>query len=309
MSFSISGVVCTYNRRALLLDAVQSLVDQDLPKADYEILVVDNNSTDGSVEAVHARFAGVANLRVVREEKQGIAFARNTGARACHSPIAAYIDDDALAAPDFLRRYVELYATLDPMPALIGGEMKPIFEGERPSWLSDELLRPLSAALMWGTEAHYLELGGVEWLCEANSAYRVEPLAKVGGFPEHVGRVGDSLMSNENYVNLVLLHSGFPVYYDPNIVVHHRIPPSRLTRSWFRRRQFWGGVSQAAVRDYLAERGIKDKVFRPLNVPCTPAEWVHLFDDRIADEEFPRVLDAIFCMGYMLQTQNLIRGR
>jgi hypothetical protein len=124
-----------------------------------------------------------------------------------------------------------------------------------------------------------------------------------------VGRVGDSLMSSENYVNLVLQHAGFPVYFAPDIVVHHRIPPSRLTRSWFRRRQFWGGVSNAAARDYLAERGIKERVFRPLNVPCTPAEWVHLFDDDVADDEFPRVLDTIFCMGYMLQTQNLIRGR
>jgi glycosyltransferase involved in cell wall biosynthesis len=309
MSLRISAAVCTYNRREVLVDAVQSLVDQDLPPADFEIVVVDNNSTDGAFEAVEARFGRVSNLRLYREAKQGIAPTRNAAARACQSPIVAYLDDDALAPPDWLRSYLALFAKLDPTPGVIGGDMTPLFVEDRPRWLTDELLRPLSAGLRWFDEPRYLDLGCREFLCEANSAYRVKPLFEVGGFPENLGRVGESLTSGENYVNVVLQHAGYPLYYDPGLVVQHRIPKGRLTRSWFRRRMFWQGVSQYRVREYLAARGIEENVFRPLDLPCSPDDWVDLFDDGVDVEAFPRVLESILHMGYVFAAQNLMSGR
>src|SRR6476646_5236422 len=142
MSALSSAIVCTYNRRDRLLDSVQALVEQDLPPTDYEIIVVDNNSTDGTSDVIAECFGGVPNVRLIREEKQGVAPARNAGARVARSPIAAYTDDDALVPKGWLRRIVELFHTLDPVPGVIGGDMEPVFDGERPSWLTDELLRP-----------------------------------------------------------------------------------------------------------------------------------------------------------------------
>lgn len=307
MSFSISAIVCTYNRKDLLLEAIRTLIEQDLPPEQYEIVVVDNNSTDGTRDAVDGTFGKVRNLRVIAEPTQGLARARNTGVKACQSPIAAFTDDDALVPRDWLRRIVRRYEALDPMTACVGGEVQPLFEGERPAWLSDALLRPLSAGLMWDRAPRYLK--DDEWLVEVNSAYRIEPLLRHGGFPEKLGRIGDSLLSCENFVNHVLRHAGHHFFYDPEIVVQHRVPSSRMTRGWFRRRMFWQGVSLCAGRDYLNQRGINTAVRRPLDVPCTPADWVKLFDEEVGDDEFARSLNAAQDMGYLLASQNLISGR
>jgi glycosyltransferase involved in cell wall biosynthesis len=304
---AIAVIVCTYNRRELVVDAVQSLVDQDLPRSEYEIVVVDNNSSDGTRDAVEARFSGVPNLRVVQESRQGLSAARNAGVRACRSSIAAFTDDDALAPPDWLRRYLELYGALDPVPAVIGGDVEPVFSVERPHWLSDFLLRPLSAGLKWSDEPHYLDPKGTEWLCEVNTAYRVEPLVAAGGFPERLGRSGENLVSGEGFVNAVLQHTGHALYYDPRLVVRHRIPPSRLTRAWFRRRMFWEGVSQYRALEYLAERGIAGhRLPRTMNVPCAPEAWVALFDDRADEADFPTALESMLYLGYLLGTQGVV---
>jgi glycosyltransferase involved in cell wall biosynthesis len=307
VSPAISAVLCTYNRREAVLEAIASLVAQELPASEYEIVVVDNRSTDGTRAAVEARFSGVPNLRVIREERQGIAYARNTGARACESPIAAFLDDDALAPPDWLASFLDRFRTLDPVPAVIGGDMIPIFEADRPEWLTDDLLPALSVSLRWSKEARTLKLHPEEWLCELNSAYRVGPLLDVGGFPEHVGRVGENLLSNENYVNRVLQHAGHTIYYDPAIVVRHHVPASRMQRSWFRRRSFWAGVSGAAVRDYLAERGIDPHTIRAVHVPCAPEAWVRAFDDSVEDG-LEDSLEVMFFLGYLLGTQDIFAG-
>lgn len=307
MSRKISAVVCTYNRKDLLVDALETLVDQDLPKAAYEIVVVDNNSSDGTREAVEGRFSSVDNLRIVDEKDQGLAYARNAGVEACDSPIAAFTDDDALVPKDWLRRLVGWFDELAPMTAVVGGDVEPLFDGERPAWLSDDLLRPLSAGLMWPGGPRYLE--GQEWLCEVNSAYRIAPLVRHGGFPVELGRVGQNLMSCENAVNEVMRHEGHLFYYDPHLVVRHRIPRNRMTREWFRRRMFWQGVSLCVVRDYLGSRGIQHPIRRPLDVPCGADDWMKIFDENAEDDDFLRSLYAVEDMGYLLASQNLIAGR
>jgi glycosyltransferase involved in cell wall biosynthesis len=309
MSISISAVVCTYNRRAQVLDAIKSLLSQDLPGSAYEVIVVDNASTDNTSEFLRAELATFANVRIVLEPRQGISCARNRGAREAKSNIVAYLDDDAIAPPDYLRRYVELFSSLSPVPAVAGGDMAPIFGGPRPDWLTNEVLRWASSFLGWSKDPCYLAADGSQWLCETNSAYRVDALMNAGGFPENLGRVGDSLLSSEGHVNIVLHHAGFPTYYDPRIVVRHHVPVERLTRTWFRRRAFWQGVSCAVVRDYLASHGIHEPVYRPLSLPASPEDWVHLFNDHAPNEALPGVLLSLLHLGYVLAAQNLLRGR
>jgi glycosyltransferase involved in cell wall biosynthesis len=303
----ISAVLCTYNRRALLLDAVEALLQQDLPASDYEVIVVDNNSTDGTSDAVRERFSGIENLSLLMEPVQGIARARNAGVRAARGEIVAFTDDDALVPPDWLHRFLERFARLDPRTACIGGEATPIFELPRPPWLSDALLRPLSCGLLWGGGPHYLR--DWEWLCEVNSAYRLEPFMRHGAFPEDLGRIGGNLLSGENIVNDVLRHAGHLLFYDPENVVRHRVPSSRLTRPWFRRRMFWEGVSMFVARDYLKRRGVEVPLHRPLDVPCAAAEWIDVFDERLEGKALEGALARTYDMGYLLASQQLIAGR
>jgi hypothetical protein len=124
---------------------------------------------------------------------------------------------------------------------IVGGDVIPVWETERPEWLTDDLLRPLSAGLKWSTEPRVLCSG--EWLAEVNAAYNKEILVRIGGFREHLGRVGEILLSGEGGVDRLIQRAGFKLYYDPEILARHHVPATRLTRTWFRRRYFWQGVS------------------------------------------------------------------
>jgi glycosyltransferase involved in cell wall biosynthesis len=304
---TISAVVCTFNRKDMLVDAIDSLIRQDLPPPEFDVIVVDNNSTDGTAATIESRYGHVPNLRLVHEPVQGLAAARNAGVSAATSPFVAFTDDDAVVPPDWLRRLAARFEELDPMTAIIGGGIDPIFESERPAWLIDELMLPLSAGLPWKNGPRYLDSD--EWVCEVNSAYRVAPLMEHGGFPVSLGRIGENLMSGENVVNKVLRHQGHLVYYDPHIVVQHRVPSSRLTRRWFRRRIFWEGASRVLVRKYLLQRGIEVEPPRSLCLPCTPADWLRLVDDDLEGEDLSESFYRVEDIGFLLASQSLLGVR
>jgi len=102
----ISVVMCTYNRAAYIEDAMESLYHQSLGKDQYEIIIVNNNSSDNTIEvctnwiAVHRD----ANYAFYNESKQGASFARNTGAALAKGSLLCFMDDDAIAEPEYLER-------------------------------------------------------------------------------------------------------------------------------------------------------------------------------------------------------------
>jgi glucosyl-dolichyl phosphate glucuronosyltransferase len=114
-------VICTYNRAALLQKALASLVVQTLPAAQFEVIVVDNNSTDDTA-VVCAAFAAqhpTLLLRHVVETKQGLSHARNGGFAAAEAEYVTYLDDDAIAAPDFAEQIVTAIRTVQPRAATV----------------------------------------------------------------------------------------------------------------------------------------------------------------------------------------------
>ncbi len=107
----LSVIVCTYNRADLLLGALESLVRQTVAPSVYEILVVDNNSSDGTQEVVRDFEARHANCRCCLELMQGIAFARNRGYKEARADWIVYFDSDELAPVDFLERILYVIET------------------------------------------------------------------------------------------------------------------------------------------------------------------------------------------------------
>lgn len=102
----IAAIICTHNRDSYLGAAIDSLLAQDYD--DFEILVVDNGSTDRTKEIIDSRLPH-PRLKYVYEPVLGLSVARNTGAKETTSPILAYLDDDAEASPQWLRILVEAY--------------------------------------------------------------------------------------------------------------------------------------------------------------------------------------------------------
>ena len=258
MSTRISTIICTLNRAAYLQRAIQSLVDQTLPKEQYEIIVVDNGSTDNT-KAVVEGFEHFENLRYIYEPIMGLSQARNTGWQNAHGEYIAYLDDDAIACPEWLEKIVEAFETVQPKPGSVGGKVVPIWEVERPTWLSKQLERPLSI-VNWADRPTSLT-EGYQFLAGTNVAYPRHILDEVGGFSTNLGRKASNLLSNEEILlKRQLKRRNLATYYDPDICVYHNIPAERLTKRWFYRRAFWQGMSDVVLQHLDAcERGGKER--------------------------------------------------
>lgn len=245
----ISVVICTHNRASYLPAAVESVRAQD-GAPPWELIVVDNRSTDATRDVVAPYVHGGA-VRYAQEPTLGLCHARNAGWRAARGRWVAYLDDDALAGPGWLVAIVAAYAYL-PAAGVVGGRVDPIWERPRPPWLSDKLARMLSV-LDWSPTPLVIHDPVTRWLVGANMAVPRHLLEKTGGFSPALGRRGRNLMSNEEmHLERQLVQAGHPCLYYPAMTVRHLIPAGRLHRRWFLRRCFWQGVSDVVMA--FAER-------------------------------------------------------
>lgn len=303
----ISAIVCVYNRQDTLPQCLDALAAQTISTSEFEVIIVDNNSTDKSPEIAGRYAEKYEHFRVVCEQKQGLASARNCGMREAKSPIAAFTDDDAIPAADWAERLLQRFDELGDQVAVVGGELDPIWSVPKPDWLEgNKLLHSLSVCLGWSNFPRYL--AGSEWLCEANSAYRIALVQERGGFPENLGRIGTNLLSGENAINEVLLRDGFRFFFDPDIRVEHQIPSSRMTKDWFRRRFFWQGVTTFLVKKYLREQGCIIEPVSSVAVPMNEKSWDLVFSD-CTDDDFQSALSHVYGLGYVLAASKLLGER
>jgi glycosyltransferase involved in cell wall biosynthesis len=286
MSIKISAVICTHNRAGYLKMAMQSLIRQTLPKDQYEIIVVDNASTDGTRQVLGSRYQvsgsrcqvlgdrykdrsetsnlkpSTYNLKYIYEPILGLSQARNTGWKNAQGEYVAYLDDDAVSAPDWLEKIIKAFESINPQPGCIGGKVEPVWEAPRPAWLADKLLGQL-AIVDWGDQPRLITKE--EWLAGANIAYPKRLLEEIGGFSVKLGRIGNKLLSmEENLMRLELEKRNYKLYYDANIAVKHHIPASRLTKKWLLKRSYWNGVSGAIVNIEQNQLAMPRRFYRGL---------------------------------------------
>jgi glycosyltransferase involved in cell wall biosynthesis len=239
----ISAIICTHNRADYLRKALASLAEQSLLPEQFEVLVVDNASTDRTAEAAQALQGSVPNLRYVREDRLGLSWARNTGAAESRSPYLAYLDDDARADRDWLKNLLRLFETAG--PACIGGRVWLDWGKQAPEWLPRRYYSIYTYA-DHGPDDH--PLGEREYLVGANIAFRRDALLELGGFDTNLGRKGSMLLSGEESAIVGKLRDrGHPIWYGGSALVWHAVPPSRRSRSWLWSRMFWDGASQPLI--------------------------------------------------------------
>lgn len=240
----ITAVVCTLNRSPYLRKALASLVSQTPHKERYEILVVDNGSTDETKSVVLEEFAATPNLRYIHEPIPGLSHARNTGWKNASGEYVAYLDDDAVADSKWLESFLQAFERFGDDLGCVGGRIEPIWEAARPEWLPDEIL-PVLGVFALGTDIT-LEPG--RWVCGGNSAYPQWLLKKLGGFDTQLGRKPNSLMSNEEIlIQERLDRMGLKRAYCEDALIWHHIQKPRLNKRWILRRGYWQGVSEAIV--------------------------------------------------------------
>ena len=250
----ISVVVCTYNRAALLPQALRSLFAQKIENLDYEIVVVDNNSSDDTPATVESlKSESPVPLHYVREPRQGNAYARNAGVEHASAPIVAYLDDDCIADENWVARIKSAFDR-DPELDFVGGRVLPVWESEPPEWLNTSHWAPL-ALLDYGTEALNIDGSRPRGLLTANLAVRKEVFDQLGGFLPSLQRVKGSIGSMEDHEFLQrICRGGKRGLYLPDLITWGPVDPERMTKAYHRRWHTGHGHFYAVLNDPEWER-------------------------------------------------------
>ena len=238
---TISVLICAYTleRLAVLAKAIESVEAQTVP-ADEIVLTIDH-SPELLAEA-QRRWPGVK--LVENSEEQGLSGARNSGVAACGGDVVAFLDDDAIAAPDWLARLGDAYRDPDVLGA--GGSVNPAWEQGRPAWFPPEFDWVVGCT----HSGMPRQLAAVRNLVGANMSLRREALVELGGFRHELGRVGTIPSGCEETDLCIRVAQRWPrsrIVYDPAAAVDHLVPAARGSREYFRSRCRAEGRSKAVL--------------------------------------------------------------
>ncbi len=234
-----SAVICTLDRGPKIDLTIQSLLAQDLAPETFEIVIIDNGSRPENAKALEI-WSETGRVRYLREEVLGESAARNCALREAHGEIIAFIDDDAMASPDWLRTIVEAF-DLDPKLGVLGGRVRLRYEVPPPDWIDTSLELYLSA---FDPSPDRCRLSYMEYPRGANMAFRTAVFEVAGFFSERFGRKGSCLLScSETEMCYRIEEAGWGIGYLPQAMVDHLVPGQRMERQWFAERIYWQGRS------------------------------------------------------------------
>lgn len=248
----LSVILCTYNRSNVLIRTLKSIQSQDLPENfAWEVVVVDNNSTDDTPEKVR-EFAETSELvvRYVKEKKQGLSHARNKGVAEARGRYLHFTDDDEIADKDLIR---EIYGTFKTYKCdCVGGRIYLKCEEKMPKWLTKEL---------WGFLG-YLNYGDNTFQMDeqrypfgGNMTFSQEVFKRIGLFNVNMGRKGDQLFGGEEVDFFQrLLSAGGKGVYQPKALVYHIIGKSRLKKNYFRTLHYKEGLQKGLLENQIYRR-------------------------------------------------------
>ncbi len=251
----VSVIVPTRNRAGQLATLLPLLLVQKYPRDAFEILVVDNGSTDHTAQIVE-QFANTSPIPVRRilEEQPGVTAARNCGAAEARFPFIAYIDDDCSFDADWLR-YLMTGFDLDHTVAAVSGLTLLHWDRGRPSWLGSELEPYLGTTRFLGNQARVLR--EAERIVEFNIALKHEVWREAGGFWGMEPFTGFYHSAGEGLpLFREMRRRGYQIAFVPQALVYHHVG-NRANLRWMFRRLYWQGVADAMQMEL-------DKGFRPV---------------------------------------------
>lgn len=191
MKFSI--IIPTYNRANIVLLTIDSLLHQDFPREDFEIIIVDNNSTDNTEELIQniiTKNQGQANIRYAKELRQGDVYARNSGASIASGEYLYFTDDDALFDTSML---LEMANILDNFPqvAMVGSRITIKWDAQPPKWIKnyEYLLGAISCC-----DCGFIIKSQGMCIPNGSLAIRKNVFFEVGG--NNPGQIGEWLVGN-----------------------------------------------------------------------------------------------------------------
>ena len=244
-----SVVICTYNRATEIGLVLDDLAAQaGLGAWRCEVLVVDNNSSDGTRAEVEARQGkGALPVRYVHEPEQGKSRALNRGIAEARGDIIAFTDDDVRIPPAWLAALLAPFD--DPACMGVAGAVQPQWTTPRPAWISDtEPYRMMGAIVQYwkGSEAGPAGASPIG----ANCAWRREVFERHGGYRTDLGPGGASApLGEDTEFGLRVMSRGERVWYEPSALLHHPVAPERLRPSYFTHWYYQSGRVESCRAD------------------------------------------------------------
>ncbi len=237
----ISVAVCTHNGAARLADCLASLRDQRCD-APVEVLVILNACTDDSSE-IADRFA----FRAITEPRLGLSHARNRALAEARAPVVAFIDDDAVAEPDWLAALLRVWDA-EHDAACIGGRIHLKWEAPKPDWWTDRLDEVFG---YFDYPQSRMQMHHPRYPYGGNISYRRDAALAVGGFNPALGRIGRKLVAGEEgELCYKLERAGHKIFYDRGPLVHHAARPDRVSPVFILRRAIMHGRSQRIIETH-----------------------------------------------------------
>ena len=249
---TISVLICAYTAERLprIAAAIDSLRAQTAPA--HEIVLAIDHAPELAAEC---RRRWPELQLVENREQQGLSGARNSGVAVCEGEVVAFLDDDAVAAPDWLERLGQAYR--DPAVLGVGGAIHPAWDEGQPSWFPPEFDWVVGCTHSGMPQQRET----VRNLVGANMSFRRDILDRVGGFRHELGRIGTIPSGCEETDLCIRIGQRWPegqIIYDPSASVDHFVPAARGELSYFTSRCRGEGRSKAVLAGLVgSESGLE----------------------------------------------------
>lgn len=254
-NLQITVVVAAYNRAELTKQCLMAIAGQTLSTDLFEVLVVNNNSTDNTEQMVTEFIVDKSNFRLINEKMQGLSAVRNRGWKEGKGQYVVFIDNDIMPQPDLLEKVLSAFDSIRPSPLVIGSKIMPSFSSKPAKWWSDDF-----EIRSWGEHARFLTSAEAwEGFSGGCCTFKKDILEALNGFSTTLGMNGEKLRGGEetdlfNRIHAMNDDNDHSLWYDPEILVYHWVPKAHLSFFYHLKRSYGFGVStreNAKVKRHL----------------------------------------------------------
>lgn len=277
MKFSF--ITCTYNRDKYIARTLKAVCEQTFDPLDYEIVVVDNNSSDSTAmvcEEFGQKYED-RQFRYFKETNQGFSFALNRGIKEARGEYLIFVDDDETIVAEHLER-LNKHLKNCPDTVLAGSPVIPVYEEAQPKWMSHFTQRLIGGYFDQGKLTKKLD--AKNYPGTGHTIIKKELYERYGYYNTELGRKGGSLIGAEDKDMFNRLRkNNIECYYFPDIPIYHHIPKEKLTDQFFDKLTYSIGRSER---------------IRTLSISKKE------YQKRLFDECIKWTASFVLCLGYII---------
>lgn len=313
MDFTV--IVCTYNRCQNLASCLGALARQEgIDGLDWEVLVVDNNSSDdtpGTVEHLGRELP--IKVRYAKEPQQGLNHARNRGITQSHGTHFTFVDDDIQVSRHWLAALHDAFARTD--ADAVGGRIHLDPSVRLPDWVVPGSEIPGFLGYQdFGDEPFRMD-GVSKYPFGGNMSFHRRVVERIGLFDPKLGRKGEGRKRGElfkgaetDYFHRLAAAGDARIFYEPRAIVYHRVQPFQLRQRYFLTIHFNAGFQKALYdsREY-PRRALGVPLFLYPQLTRALRSYVALVLRRGPGEAFRQLMTVSHFLGTMAGYRNARR--